>query len=68
MGSIELISSAVSLLQGIVALTDAYSKVSIIVAKRIAEGREQWTPEEEKAILDALASARADAVSSVEQL
>jgi len=68
METVLLISNAVSLLQGIIALTDAADQVSKIVAKRLAEGRQNWTPQEEQQILDMVNKNRAAAVEAVAAL
>lgn len=63
-----LLSNAVSLLQGIAAITESYDKVSDIIARRIADKRLDWTMAERQEIMDALNKARADAVAAVDKL
>lgn len=68
MEALILLSQAVTLVQGLAALTGAFDQVSEIISKRIAEGRKVWTEEEKKAIMDAVEAARADAVGEVDKL
>lgn len=66
--ALALLSNAVSLLQGVAALTQSYDKVSEIIAKRISDKRTVWTSQEKKQILDALNDARAKAIDEVGKL
>jgi hypothetical protein len=64
----EILSLAVQTVQGLAALYDETGKVSAIVARRFAEGRAEWTPEEKQEMLDAVAAGRAEAVAAVAKL
>lgn len=66
--ALALLTNAVSLLQGVTALTNAYDEVSKIIAKRLAENRPAWTPAERQAIMDAVEAARKSAVDEVNKL
>lgn len=66
--ALVLLSNAVSVLQGIAELTNAYDDVSNIIAKRISDKRADWTDQEKAQILDYLTEARNAAVTAVEGL
>jgi hypothetical protein len=68
MDPLEIISGAVALLQGVMALTTTYDQVSEVIAKRLREGRSNWNPDEEQLIADSIAHKRAMAVEAVARL
>ena len=65
---LALINGSLSLLQGLANMSGAFDQVSKIIGKRIAEGRVDWSDQEENEILTALINARQSAVDAVDKL